>query len=410
MLAAAGAGLLLMAAISRVPAVSSQIDWRLDRAAGIVRGWLHPGDTIPVPGFAAGTASAPTETVRTAALMLTPTPTAALSVTVLQPMPSPTASATALPPSVSLPEPEWEKQAWNNCGPANLAMALRFYGWDGDQYDISDFNKPDPADKNVNISELIYYVKNHAGWLDADYRVGGDANVLRSFLAAGYPVLIEAGTEILEGGGGWAAHYLLVTGYDDSRQTFSVQNSYLRHENVFSYEALEESWKPFNYIYMIVYPPEKVAEIEALMGDDLDFEDNRIRALHAAQQQLAADNDDAFAWFNQGTNLVALERYEEAAQSYDTAFQLGLPWRFLRYQFGPYLAYFHSGRFEDVIEIANLTLQRTPNSEEALLWRGWALFQLGDEYAAAADFQQAYALNPSYGDARYALEFLGLLE
>jgi hypothetical protein len=35
-------------------------------------------------------------------------------------------------------------------------------------------------------------------------------------------------------------------------------------------------------------------------------------------------------------------RYEEAALAYDKAREIGLPLRMFRYQFGPFLAYFHS--------------------------------------------------------------------
>ena len=401
---AAALVILGLALITRLPAVQSGLEWRLDRAKGIVRGWIYPGETIPVPEFVS-------DPGQDQALSQTAVPTGTPT---QQEVPeqalSPTPSPTPLPESVILPEPEWEKQDWNNCGPASLSMALRYYGWAGDQFDISDYNKPERSDKNVSITELIYYVKNFAGWLDADYRVGGNIELLRGFIAAGYPVIIEASNEILEGGGGWAAHYLLVTGYDETGRMIFVQNSYLRHENTLTYEELEEHWKPFNYMYLFIYPPEELERINQLLGDDQDFEQNRTRALEIAEEQISQDSEDAFAWFNKGTNLAALERYEEAAQSYDSAFKLGLPWRYMRYQFGPYLAYFHSGRFEDVIEVAELTLQRTPNSEEALLWHGWASYQLGDVNTAVEDFYQAYELNPSYADARYALEYLGLLD
>ena len=48
-------------------------------------------------------------------------------------MPSPT----ALPPSVQIENDCHEPQGWNNCGPATLAMVLRFYGWTGDQYAVA---------------------------------------------------------------------------------------------------------------------------------------------------------------------------------------------------------------------------------------------------------------------------------
>src|SRR3989304_2450883 len=125
---------------------------------------------------------------------------------------------TAIPAAVRLPAPQWEKQDWNNCGPATLALGLRYYGWEGDQFTISDLLKPDRGDKNVNVEELVYYVRTRAGWLSADFRVGGTQERLQALLAAGFPVIIEKGfiLEENDGGGGWAGHYLLLTGYDQA--------------------------------------------------------------------------------------------------------------------------------------------------------------------------------------------------
>jgi hypothetical protein len=46
----------------------------------------------------------------------------------------------------------------NNCGPASLALYLRYYGWQGDQFTISELLKPRREDRNVNVEELVYYV------------------------------------------------------------------------------------------------------------------------------------------------------------------------------------------------------------------------------------------------------------
>ncbi|MCJ7512009.1 MAG: hypothetical protein MUO23_03435, partial [Anaerolineales bacterium] len=91
---------------------------------------------------------------------------------------------------------------------------------------------------------------------------------------------------------------------------------------------------------------------------------------------------------------------------FDTALRLGLPWRFTRYQFGPYIAYFHQGRFEDVVELADATLFRTQKAEESLLWRGWARYRLGLAGEALQDFQSALAVNPNYLDAQYAIDYV----
>jgi tetratricopeptide (TPR) repeat protein len=78
----------------------------------------------------------------------------------------------------------------------------------------------------------------------------------------------------------------------------------------------------------------------------------------------------------------------------------------LRYQFGPFFAYFHTGRIADLMALAKYALQRTPTSEEALLWQGWGYYRLGKTKDAIDDFQAALEQNPNYGDAQYALDFV----
>jgi tetratricopeptide (TPR) repeat protein len=284
------------------------------------------------------------------------------------------------------------------------------YGWEGDQFDISDLLKPDRGDKNVNVEELLYYVRTQAGWLTADFRVGGTGELLRRFLAAGYPVVVEKGLELPqdEAGGGWSGHYLLLTGYDDAQQVWITQDSYRGPDRTISYEDLDVHWKSFNRLFYFLYRPENEATIRRLLGEDADPAANRQRALETARAEIEADDQDAFAWFNLGTNLVYFERYGEAAAAFDNALGVGLPWRYTRYQFGPYIAYFNQGRYQDVFDLADATLFRTYKAEESLLWRGWAKVQLGDVAGAAEDFRAALVVNPGYLDAQYALDYLGL--
>jgi tetratricopeptide (TPR) repeat protein len=389
-------GLALLILVYQLPPVRYRLEWRFDAAGGVIRGWLHPGDTLPTP--VGGSESR---------ARLTPAPTAtAAPTTTAHLRPTATLTPTPLPGAVRLQAPAWEKQDWNNCGPATLALGLRFFGWEGDQFDISAVLKPDRGDRNVNVEELVYYVRTRAGWLNADYRVGGTLDTLRRFLAAGLPVIIEEGYTIEEGGGGWAAHYLLVTGYDDAQRAFIVQDTNKGADQSLAYETLDQGWQAFNRVYLYLYRPEDQATIDSLLGVDADADANRQRALETARSEIDAEPQDAFAWFNLGTNLVYFERYAEAAQAFDTALAIGLPWRFTRYQFGPYIAYFNEGRFQDVIDLATATLYRTSKAEESLLWRGWARYRLGDLSGAVDDFQTALEINPNYLDAQYALDFI----
>jgi tetratricopeptide (TPR) repeat protein len=392
----------LLLLLAQIPTVKFHLEWRLDALSGIVRGWLRPEETLPIPLGLESIIDPPS-------ILENKIPTRIVRPTLSLDEPTPT----AIPRVVQLESPGWEKQDWNNCGPATLALGLRYFGWEGDQFDISDLLKPDRGDKNVNIEEMIYYVKNRAGWLDADFRVGGSMEDLQRFIAAGIPVIVEKGFTLddNDGGGGWAGHYLLLTGYDLDRQIFMAQDtnpSTGGPDREISFTELDEEWRAFNRVYLFIYRPERKEEVEALLEENLDTDLNRQLALESAWNEIEATPEDAYAWFNYGSNLVYFERYGAAAQAFDTALTIGLPWRFTRYQFGPYIAYFHQGRFQDVIDLADATLFRTNKSEESLLWRGWAKFRIGEINSAIDDFREALEYNPNYIDAQYALEYLGV--
>ncbi len=388
-------GLLYLA-----PPIHQRLSWRMDILLTYLRGVVSPVGELPTP-----VASQVVEPSETPTYTLTPAVTSEPTITpTFQPSPTP------LPQTVELPAPKWEKQDWNNCGPAALAMYLRFYGWEGTQFDISKSIKPAREDRNVNIEELAYYARTHAGWLNVQYRVAGNLNLLKTFLANGFPVMIEEEFYLEEtywpNDDHWSAHYQLLTGYDELTKTFIGQDSFKGANQLLPYDAVDKQWRIFNRVYMILYPQQQEEVVKAIIGPDWDVNENRKHALALAQADAEANPNDAFAWFNVGTNLVYFERYGEAARAYDTARTLGLPQRMLRYQFGPFIAYFHAGRTEDLLELADYALKRTPNSEEALLWKGWALYRKGNLREAKAYFQQALDSNPNYQDARYALDFI----
>jgi len=105
-------------------------------------------------------------------------------------------------------------QTWNNCGPATLSMNLSFYGWDGGQADAAKFLKPDPEDKNVSPHEMAAFARSMG--LEAVVRVNGSIPLIKQFLHAGIPVLIEKGFEPdPQPQEGWQGHYELIVGYDD---------------------------------------------------------------------------------------------------------------------------------------------------------------------------------------------------
>ena len=399
-----GTGLLVLAALlTQIPAINSRIAWRYEVAKTYVKNVINPVGDVPtaVPN-PTGTIVPPSPT---AASRLTP---AATELVML-----PTATSPPLPAQALLNSPPYEKQTPNNCGPAALSMMLHMFGWNGSQKDISDVIKPVNGDRNVNPEEMTYWVRNYAGWLRSEYRVGGELETLKRLIAAGYPVIVEATTSLNPDDSGWpdddlwAAHYLLITGYDEPAQTFVAQDTYRGPDRKISYEQLDSDWKPFNYVYMVVYLPEQEDQIKSLLNTDWNLDQNRQKALDVAQAAIATDPSDAFAWFNLGSNLVYFERYDEANAAYDTARELGLPQRMFRYQFGPFIANFQTNRTDDLLTLTEYAIQRTEMSEEAWLWHGWALYRKGDLPGAIADWRKALSIRPGYEDALYALSFAG---
>ncbi len=335
-----------------------------------------------------------------------------------QPTREPTAPPTAEPTATPTPPPRVvltglrsERQGWNNCGPTTLAMALSYWGHSETQYDIAPVLKPDPEDKNVSPWEMEAYVRGLG--LGATVRMGGSLDRLKALLNAGLPVIVE--TWYVRDARDQLGHYRLLIGYDDAVQQFITYDSLHGPDIPIGYQELDELWRVFNRAYLVVYAPERWEALAAILGDDVNdvamyeraFETALAEAEHppASCVAYAACSDwVTFSWFNAGTSLNSLGRHTEAVAVYDRARQLGLHFRMLWYQFGPYESYYAVGRYEDVITLANATLATTNNLEESYYWRGMARLAQGDIAGAHSDLQAALHYHPNWPPAVIALE------
>ena len=387
-------------AIYQIPAIKNRLEWRLIVWSTYVHNTIDPVGKMPTP-----LPSTPFATFPPVAF------TPASPVMPTSPAITPSVTAQPLPSQVSLPSPKYELQGINNCGPATLTMALRMYGWQGDQNDIAKIVKPVPQDRNVNPDELRYFVLTQAGWLRAEFRVAGDLSLLKQLLAANYPVIIEEASKLdpQDANGPaddlWDAHYLLITGYDDTAGAFTAQDPLRGPDQKIPYDRLWTDWKPFNYLYMVIYQPQDESELKSILGGNWDPDQNRRNALAGSQAAVTADPTDPFAWFNLGSSLVYFGRYTEAAQAFDKAFTIGLPLRMTRYQFWPFFAYYNAGRIDYLLQMTENTYKSISGeySEEALLWHGYGLLSQGDAAGALADWNKALKVHPNYCDAEKAI-------
>ena len=299
-------------------------------------------------------------------------------------------------------------QTWNNCGPATLAMALNYFGKKVGQQEIGAYLRPDRDDKNVGLEEMAAYVQSQG--LSAAVQAHGDAERLRRLIAAGVPVLIETWHEPKPNDG--MGHYRLLVGFDDTAGEWIAYDSFDARDLVkgqpysgirLPYAETDRLWNVFNRQYLVIYDAARAAAVERILSEDRDAAAAQARVLAQAQSAVQTQPNDPFAWFNLGSDLVALGRFKEAAQAYDRSRRIGLPWRMLWYQFGPFRAYYETGRHDEVIALANATIATAKQAEEAFYWRGLAENAKGDANAARASWQRALELNPRYGEPAAAL-------
>ena len=396
------------AALYRLPVVNDALFWRVEiiKSRILERVNPHPENLATPMGGAGDDTSinlaltATPRSVPTATIHRGRTSTSQPLTLTVQPTPD------ILPESTSLNANTHEFQQWNNCGPATLSMGLRHWGWQGTQDDTAPWLKPDRNDKNVAPAEMQAYVNTRVDSLQLLYRAGGNLNVLRTLISAGYPVIVEKGFQPDEEKG-WMGHYLLLTGYDDGSMTFKSQDSYSGPNIPVGYAELDAEWQAFNRMFIVIYPEVDQEVVLSLLGDHADEAHSYVLALETGQRESTRDPNNSFAWHNLGVSLSYFGEFQSAAAAFDQARAIGLAWRMLWYQTEMYQAYFNVGRYAEVVNLASSTLETAPNLEESYFWRGSARYALGDVEGAISDFKRALEYNANFEDAEQALHAIG---
>lgn len=403
--------------VYNIPPVKSRLDWRVDEFRAKIKYAISPPEQVVfIPQEQENTTIENTPTLEsTTQPSLIPTISPVGPTVTYTPNPTSTPSPTPVPGSIRLTGFRHEYQGWNNCGPATLSMALSFWGWEGDQYDIAPITKPNPRDKNVMPYEMVDYVETQTD-LKVIIRTGGKLDLLKQFVAAGFPVIIEKGFEGPEFDG-WMGHYELITGYDETINRFTAQDSFIGPDLQLDYDYVKSYWRAFNFTYLVIYPEDRESEVLAILGlqSKKTFNDQFTAKRALDEIALLSGRDLFFAWFNRGSSLVALQDYAGAADAYDQAFTLypsipekERPWRMLWYQTGPYWAYYYTGRYPDVIDLATKTLDNMsePILEESYYWRALAQESMGDVTAAIYDLQLSLKYHPGFVPAQQQLQKL----
>jgi len=433
--------ILVLCAIGfyNIPYVHSKLAWRLDNLRlSIVYFFEPPQKVVFHPTEQALPSPTPYQIINTPTATIIPTDLA-----------TPTVTATPPPPSVILANVPFVDQSnrYNYCGPANLAMALEYWGWKGNagstmepRDQIAAIVKPGENDPNKNFIdrgntdvnvmpyEMVDFVNSTTNF-KALLRHGGDADLLKRLISAGFPVITEKGLYeplLPDYSVQWGGHYSFTTGYDDTTQEFIWQDSYLPKPTSVgknsrsSYADYLSNWRAFNYVFIIVFPADKQAELDQILGPWADQFWAAQHALDISNQEIASQNlsgnDLFFAMFNKVTSLVNLQNpdYGPAASAYDSANAFyndtlmvsddkPIPYRIMWYQTSPYYAYYFSGRYQDVINLADSNLKTIEKGgrelEESFFWRSRAEYAVGEYDKAYADMNHALYYHPNFQPA-----------
>ncbi len=314
--------------------------------------------------------------------------------------PKPNVAVTAPPAQVRLTGFKHDWQGWNNCGPTTLGMLLSHFGFPDTQKEIAPVLKPNPNDKNVSPNELVSYLATKPG-LQSVVRVDGSVDLMKRLLANGFPVIVETWFNPRPNDG--MGHYRLLFAYDDGQQKFFALDSYLGPNTPIPYDEFDADWKVFNRIYLIAYQQPQADLLNAILGSARDDATMWSQAEKHAQSEIAQNGNDAFAWYNLGASLAALGDQPAAAQAFDRARKIGLPWRMLWYQFQMFDAYLSVARYQDVLDLAAANLKQAGDLEESLYYRGRALQAQGKLSDAIAAYREALRWNKNYVLASRAL-------
>lgn len=390
-----------------LPPIQSRLAWRLASLQTKIHYYFNPPDQVsfsPIQEeLSLATESNPQISVITPSATFAPTETPTPII-----LPTITLTPTAIPASVILTGVVHEYQSFNNCGPASLSMLLSYWGWEGDQRNTKAFLRPNEDDANVMPEEMLAFVEQQTQ-LSGVLRMGGDLDLIKRLVAAGFPILIEIGHHPPKDW--WMGHYVVVNGYDDAWSALITQDSLIMADFPIPYHDLNTRWwRDFNFVYLVVFPPEREHEVASILADDYDPLLNLQRTLQKTEAELPllTERDLFFGLLNQAETLHRLGRNDEAVTAFDQAFthyntldEKQRPWRVLWYRVDAYQAYYTTGRYQTVIDLAKTTLSMLNKRglEESHYWRGMAYEALGEFDKARFDYEIALQLRPTYQEA-----------
>jgi len=294
-------------------------------------------------------------------------------------------------------------QSFNNCGPAALSMALRFYGINVDQSELGLALRPyqipggDNDDKSVTLEEVAQKSKEYN--LFPYLRPMGNEDLVKQFIANDIPVITRTWLDPNDDIG----HYRIIKGYDEARGVFIQDDSLQSKDLEYTYADYDDIWKKFNYEYLVLVPKDKQEIAERIIGEDIDEKVAWGKAAKNSRKQLAENPNDIDAGFNLSVAYYKLGDFENSTKEFEKV-ESRLSFRTLWYQIEPILAYYELGNDQRVLDISERILNNQNRAySELYILRGKIYQKQGNIDVARAEYQKAVMYNSNLQEAQDAL-------
>ena len=320
------------------------------------------------------------------------------------PSPNPSPTLPPVPDSKILDNGDYHIfQSFNNCGPASLSMALRFYGIDQSQEKIGNDLRPyqvpggDNDDKSVTLDELAEYSKQFG--LIPYHRPMGNPEIVKEFVAQNLPVIVRTWTKPNEDIG----HYRVIKGYDDVSGTF-LQDDSLQNKNLtYTYDDFNSIWEKFNYEYLVLVPKKKQKLAEQILGENIDGKTAWKNAAIYSEKKLEENQNDIYAMFNASVAYYYIGEYKKSVEMFEKV-ENQLPFRTLWYQIEPIKAYYELGDYDKVFALTNSILNNQNRAySELYILRGKIYQSQGNLEMARQEYQNAVFYNSNLQEAKSLL-------
>lgn len=319
--------------------------------------------------------------------------------------PEPTKYQLQAPPSQKILQTDYHVfQSFNNCGPASLSMALRFYGIEKSQEELGRSLRPyqnaagDNDDKSVTLEELARESEKY-GFISYR-RPNGNAEKIKLFITYGMPVITRTWLHADEDIG----HYRVVKGYNEETKQLIQDDSFQNKNLWYSYEDFNKIWEKFNYEYLVLVPKDKQKIVEAILGEDVDEKTAWQKAVERSKKIFAANPNDVTARFNLSIAYYNTGDFKKSVEEFEKV-ENQLPFRTLWYQIEPIQAYYELGNYDRVFAITDKILNNQNRAyEQAYLVRGKSYQKMGQNNLARQEFEKAVFYNKNMLSARNALD------